>query len=133
MPPRRSTHPDNLEPDDLNFEQLLQEAEHSLLALKDRYAQVQTDQQRQQALQQRQRDLQRQVNGQGRHKSDRSPSLQAELRAELKNVQQQLEELEIALESQLFSWGGLKDVFWQAVRFGGVGIVIGWILKTLAG
>jgi DNA repair exonuclease SbcCD ATPase subunit len=136
MSPRGSTNPDNLDPDspnpdDLDFEQLLQEVEQSLLALKARYAQVQTDRQRQQALQQRQHDLKRQANGQPR-RGDRPP-LQAALRAELKKVQQQLEELEVALESQLFSWGGLKEVFWQAVRFGGTGMILGWILKTLAG
>ena len=135
MPPHSSasTSPDNLDPDQLSFEQLLQEVEQSLLALKDRYAQVQTDQQRQQELQQRQRDLQRQTKGSGRRNSDRPSSRQAELRAELKKVQQQLEELEVALESQLFSWGGLKEVFWQGVRFGGIGMILGWVLKSLAG
>ena len=141
MPPHSSasTNPDNLDPDQLSFEQLLQEVEQSLLILKDRYAQVQTDQQRQQELQQRQRDLQRQIQAQkakgrsGRRQSDRPPSRQAELKAELKKVQQQLEELEVALESQLFSWGGLKEVFWQGVRFGGIGMILGWVLKSLAG
>jgi hypothetical protein len=133
MPPRSSSNSNNLDPDQLSFEQLLQEVEQSLLTLKDRYAQVQTDQQRQQDLQQRQRDLQRQVKGQQGQKSDRATPLQVELSAELKKVQQQLEELEVALESQLFSWDGLKEVFWQAVRFGGVGIAIGWVLKTIAG
>ncbi len=131
MSPRGSANPDNPDPDELNFEQLLQEVEQSLLTLKARYAQVQTDQQRQQELQQRQRDLKRQINGQTR-RSDRPP-LQAALRADLKKVQQQLEELEVTLESQLFSWGGLKEVFWQAVRFGGIGMILGWILKTLTG
>ena len=131
MSPRGSTNSDNPDPDELDFEQLLQEVEQSLLTLKARYAQVQTDRQRQQELQQRQRDLKRQTNGQPR-RGDRA-SLQAELKAELRKVQQQLEELEVALESQLFSWGGLKEVFWQAVRFGGIGMILGWILKTLAG
>ena len=131
MSPRGSANPDNPNPDELDFEQLLQEVEQSLLTLKARYAQVQTDRQRQQELQQRQHDLKRnlkhQANGQPR-RGDR-PSLQAEL----KKVQQQLEELEVALESQLFSWGGLKEIFWQAIRFGGIGMILGWILKAMAG
>ncbi|MBD3882614.1 hypothetical protein IFO70_12655 [Phormidium tenue FACHB-886] len=121
MPPSSSA-----DPDDLDFAQSLREVEQALLVLKARYAQVQTDQQRQQALQQQQRELHQQLKG------SRS-AVPTELRAELKKIQQQLEELEVALESQLFSWGGLKEVFWQAVRFGGIGILLGWALKSLAG
>lgn len=107
--------------DEPDFEQALQAVERSLQALKDRYEQVKTDQQRQQDLQQQLSQLQR--------SSRRSP----QLRAELKQIQQQLEELEIALESQLFSWSGLREMFWQAVRFGGIGVIVGWVLKSLTG
>ncbi|MBW4659791.1 MAG: DUF2203 domain-containing protein [Drouetiella hepatica Uher 2000/2452] len=106
-----------------DFEQSLQEVEQSLLLLKARYAQVQADRQQQEVLQQRLSETQRQM------RRDRSQSL----KAELKQIQQQLEGLELALESQLFSWSGLKEVFWQAVRFGGLGVMLGWLLKSLAG
>jgi protein subunit release factor A len=116
-----SMKPSSSAPDEPDFEQTLQEVERSLQALKARYAQVQADQQQQQDLQQRQTHIQRQL------RQTRSRPLQAEL----KRIQKQLEELETALESQLFSWRGLKDLFWLALRFGGVGIIIGWLLKSL--
>lgn len=106
------------------FEQTLQELERSLQSLKERYTQIQDDQSRQNDLQQRldqvQRDLRR----------TRSQEIRQELQAELKQIQQQLDALEVALESRLLSWNSLKDVFWQAVRFGGLGVVVGWILKS---
>lgn len=111
----------------IDFEQQLREVEQSLLLLKVRYAQVQADQHRQEELQQRKEQVERQL------QHSRSNSEQAELKAELKQIRQQLEDLEVSLESKLFSWSGLKEVFWQAVRFGGVGVVLGWILRSLAG
>jgi hypothetical protein len=51
---------------------------------------------------------------------------------ELQRLQRQQEALELQLESQLLDWGSLREPFWQAVRFGGLGIVIGWILKGIA-
>ncbi|MBF2075894.1 MAG: DUF2203 domain-containing protein [Synechococcales cyanobacterium C42_A2020_086] len=123
MPPRSAapTPPDPS--DDTNIEQSLQKLEQSLLRLKARYAQVQLDRQRQAELQQRLSQAQRDA------KRRRSQELQSELKA----LQQQLDEVELALESQLFSWRGLQDVFWQAVRFGGLGVIVGWMLKTWAG
>lgn len=109
--------------DEIDFEQGLREVEQSLLLLKARYAQVQSDQQRQQELQQRLNELEHKA------KRDRSKLLQVQL----KQVRQQIEDLEVALESKLFSWSGLKEVFWQAVRFGGIGTIVGWVLKSLAG
>ena len=115
----RSSDPET----DLDFEQSLQAAEQSLYLLKARYSQVQLDQQRQQALQQRLSEAERDYR---RHSS-------SALQQELKQIRQQLDDLELALESRLFSWNGLREVFWQAVRFGGLGVVIGWLLKSLAG
>jgi len=54
------------------------------------------------------------------------------LKVELRQIKEQLEAIEINLESQLFSLGSLKEPFWQAVRFGGLGVVVGWILKSCA-
>jgi predicted RNase H-like nuclease (RuvC/YqgF family) len=63
----------------------------------------------------------------------RDGDLRWELRQELQRLQEQLEELELRLESQLFSWRELREPFWQAVRFLGLGVVVGWILKSCAG
>jgi seryl-tRNA synthetase len=105
-------------PEALTFEQELEEVEQSLHALKDRYTQVQQDQQLETQFQERQKQI--------KHQLQRSSS--PELKNELKNIQNRLDELEVNLESRLFSWGSLKEPFWQIVRFGGLGVVLGWFL-----
>ncbi|NEQ44880.1 MAG: hypothetical protein F6K00_15465 [Leptolyngbya sp. SIOISBB] len=50
----------------------------------------------------------------------------------LKQLQQRLHDLEIQLESQVFDWQSLREPFWQAVRYGGLGIILGWILHAIA-
>lgn len=126
MPPKPQP-PDAASDSEQQFEQKLLEVEQSLLQLKARYAQVQLDQQRQQELQHRREDVY------DRLKKTRSQSIRQDLKAELKQINEQLEALELALESQLFSWSGVKEVFWQALRFGGLGVVLGWILRSLHG
>lgn len=116
--------PDSPEVDEnLDFEGAIAELERSLVILKDRYTQIQQDRQRQLELQQRQDEVQREL------KRSRSVELQAELR----QIQAQLEVIELNLESSLFKWSSLKEPFWMAVRFGGLGVVLGWILKSCAG
>lgn len=104
--------------DPQEFERSLQELEVAVGELRSRYEQVKIDQQRQQELKQQSNELQRRR---------KSPQTQAEL----KRVREQLEALELALESHLFSWSGLKEAFWQAVRFLGLGIAIGWLLRAI--
>lgn len=112
--------PEAEEPD---FEEALSEVTRSLAALKERYAQIQSDRQRQEELQHRREDVRRQLRGKG----------DKQLRQELQQIQAELESIELNLESSLFTWGSLKEPFWQAVRFGGLGIAIGWLLKSCAG
>jgi hypothetical protein len=100
------------------FERDLAAVERSLAALKQRYAQVQQDQATQAQLQERQKALKQQLQRQ------RS----TEMKAELQQIEMQLDELETSLESHLFTWGSLKESFWQIVRFSGLGLVIGWML-----
>lgn len=113
------TQPSQATPVDSNIEQTLQDVERSLQAFKIRHAQVKADQQRQQ-------DLQQQLTQAQLTQAQQEPHPQ--IQAEIQQIQQQLEALEVALESQLFSWSGVKEGFWQAVRFGGVGVAIGWLL-----
>ena len=110
----------NLQPED-EFERSLADVERSLIALKERYAQVRLDQQQQAELTLRLKQVKREL------PRNNSPGL----KAELKQIQEQLEALEVNLESQLFSWKSIKEPFWQAVRFGGLGVIVGWILKWL--
>jgi hypothetical protein len=107
--------------EDLTFEQEFAELERSLQALKDRYIQVQHDQQTQVQLQQRQREIGQQM--------QRSPT--PDLKAELTQIQTRLEDLEVSLESRLFTWGSLKEPFWQIIRFGGLGLLLGWFLAFM--
>ena len=105
----------------LDFAQELEEVETSLRFLKDRYTQVQNDQQQHAQWQQELKNL----------KQNRKQT--PEIKNELSRLQKQLETLEINLESQLFSWSSLKRPFWQAIRFGGLGVIIGWLLKSWVG
>jgi predicted RNase H-like nuclease (RuvC/YqgF family) len=104
--------------EELTFEQELAAVEQSLHSLKERYTQVEQDQQEQAQLHQRRDRLQAEL----------EQAKQPELKAELKQIQSRLDELEFNLESRLFSWSSLKEPFWQIVRFGGLGMVLGWFL-----
>lgn len=98
----RSPSSDNdTQPD---WEQSFIDLETSLSSLKQRYTQVQEGQQQKQDLQER----------------------LGQLQTELKQVKNQLATLEVELESRLLSWLTVKEPFWQAVRFGGLGFAIGW-------
>lgn len=94
---------------DQKFEQELTTVEQSLDQLKQRYDQVKRDRQLQGELQSRVQTLQQ----------------------ELKQIQQQLDTLEVELESRLFAWIRLQEPFWQMVRFGGLGVLLGWGLHWL--
>ncbi|MBW4522235.1 MAG: hypothetical protein KME16_21465 [Scytolyngbya sp. HA4215-MV1] len=101
----------------MDFEQFLVAVEQSLQELKSRYQQIQTDQQQQLDLQAQQRELQQQL------KQTPDPAL----RQELTKLKDQLEELEVKLESRLLSWLSFREKFWQIVRFLGLGMAIGWV------
>jgi hypothetical protein len=113
--------------EEMDFDQALRDFEQSLLLLKARYGQVRSDQQIQQDLKQELTEVQRQI------LQSRSKKRKVELKKDLKQLKEKLEETELALESQLFSWGGLREIFWQVLRFGGLGVAIGWVLRGMAG
>jgi hypothetical protein len=98
---------------EVSFEQALQTVESTLQELKARYAQVQTDQHRQGELwEQRQHLL--------------NAAQSKTTKAELEHIETELQELELRLESRLFSWDSWKQYFWQTVRFVGIGMALGW-------
>ena len=92
------------------FEIALREATKSLKAVKERYVEIRRAQHQQKSLRER---------------------LQHEdlPLSEVKAIKQRLEELELSLESRLLSWRHFQQPFWQAIRFGGLGVIIGWILR----
>ncbi|CDN13807.1 FIG00872702: hypothetical protein [Richelia intracellularis] len=119
------------------FEQALTDVRKSLVELQQRYAQIQADKQRQIELKHRREEIKPQLR--------KNPL--PELKSELLQIQQQLETLDNALglmsDSYLtvsffgggfvFSKTGLQEAFWQVIRFGGLGVIIGWILKSVVG
>jgi DNA repair exonuclease SbcCD ATPase subunit len=62
-----------------------------------------------------------------------APGQLAQIEAEAERLAQQTAELEAAIASQVFSWQPLQEIFWQAVRFGGLGLVLGWLVRGCAG
>jgi DNA repair exonuclease SbcCD ATPase subunit len=101
----------NAEPNsEQNFDQMLQTLDGNVTKLKERYAQIQTDQARQTELKTRKAEI----------------ANQPELAAELEKIEKELSEIDVRLESQLIPSGFLKDYFWQTVRFVGLGMAIGW-------
>jgi hypothetical protein len=101
----------NATPDaEQNFDQMLQTLDGNVTKLKERYAQIQTDQARQTELKTRKAEI----------------ANQPELAAELEKIEKELNEVDVRLESQLIPSGFLKDYFWQTVRFVGLGMAIGW-------
>ena len=64
---------------------------------------------------------------------ERDRATRDDLQQTIQSLQTQLEEVDLALESRLFAESGLKEVFWQAIRFGSLGVVLGWLLKLWAG
>lgn len=103
---------------DCEIAKVLQEVGQSLEEISDRYLQVKQDWQRHTELVKYKREL----------KQKKASNFEKEpIKTELRDIEEQISELELNLESVL-----LPDLFWQAVRFGGLGIAIGWLLKSLA-
>lgn len=103
------------------FESALEATSQQLHDLRKRYDRFKTDQHHYDQLHQRL---------QATEQRSASPS-STDLHRELHELRQQLTDLELQLESQLFSWDGFSDVFWLAIRFGGLGILLGWLLHWL--
>lgn len=99
------------------LEQVLIEVEQSLTQLQSRHAQVKEDLQKRSQVKNRQQELKQQLD----------QSLPKPLKTELRSLQQELDSLELNLESIL-----LPDIFWQVVRFVFLGIAIGWFLRIWA-
>ena len=94
---------------DLEIAQL----EREIADLKHRHADVQLAKRERVVLQRNRNEL--------KSKSQNRP----EVRQELQGIKTRLAELDLLLESRLLN---LWEPFWQAVRFGGLGVAIGWFL-----
>ena len=101
-----------------DLEQILIEVERSLEQLQERHTQVKQDLEKRLQIQERQEELKEQL---------KDKSLPKPLKTELNSLQEELDSLELNLESVL-----LPDIFWQVVRFVFLGIVLGWFLHVWA-
>ncbi|MGK7891236.1 MAG: hypothetical protein AB4042_18055 [Leptolyngbyaceae cyanobacterium] len=107
--------------EEADLAQALNALEEGVVALRQRYTRVVQAQAEKQEVRVR-------IN---RAQSELRQHRTKQVEEDLNNLQNKLEEIELTLESQLFSWSSLKEPFWQIVRFGGVGVVLGWLLKSL--
>ncbi len=117
-----SDHETSADTSDFNITDAIANLEASLEKIKQRHQQIIQDQSRKGELENRQgeiKDLQAQKNQQDSIKS------------ELHYIEKELTEIEMRLESELFKWSSLIEPFWLMVRCGGIGVIIGWILKTM--
>lgn len=109
--------PKSGDPKENELAQILIEVEQSLAQLQSRHDQVKQDWEKRSQIKARQQEL----------KQQQDLSLNQPLKTELRSLQQELDSLELNLESVL-----LPDIFWQVVRFVFLGIVIGWFLHIYA-
>jgi tetrahydromethanopterin S-methyltransferase subunit G len=132
----------------------LQETRESLNKIEHRLHQVRRDLREKQELEAQQEQMRSQIqeiadthyhssNNSRNSKIRRKPKstngrsqvhpLQESLHQELEEVNNRLEQIEAELESRLISWSSFQEIFWQVVRFVGIGIIIGVILRSCAG
>ena len=140
-----------------DLETQLQETKELLGEIEQRFHQVRRDSLEQIDLQQEKQNLEMQIqdissdrphqknnskdNSRNNSRIRRKPkpnnneslSRKDELYKQLQEVSDRLEQIEADLESRLLTWSSLREPFWQIVRFGGLGVVIGVILKSCAG
>ena len=99
----------------LDFDREIVELEQAIAALKQRQAEIELAE-RERVVLERQRN---ELNQKGTKHPD--------IKQELVQIRSRLEELDLTLESRLLN---MWEPFWQAVRFGGLGIAIGWFIST---
>ena len=118
------------------FTEAIEEVEAAIASLKDHYRQINE-------AEQQKKDLEAQFSQiEPQWRENPLP----ELEKELVQIREQIQELEVILESNLLKEGELKrlfwegirrgllgEVFWQIVRFGGIGVLLGWILRSCSG
>ncbi len=97
----------------IEFEREIAQLEREIAALKHRHLDIELAQRERVVLHRRATELK--LHG------TKSPTVQQELQ----QIRSKLAELDLILESQLLN---LWEPFWQAVRFGGLGMILGWML-----
>jgi O6-methylguanine-DNA--protein-cysteine methyltransferase len=119
---------DRMAKENTEIEQTLDELEESLFSLREAYIQSRQDEQQQRELRQQKRELRKKGKQEGSKDSKKDP-----IKLELRSIEQQMADLDNKIASRFVDISIFQDRFWQIVRFTGLGIVIGWFLKTVAG
>jgi chorismate mutase len=99
----------------MEFDREIAELEAAISTLKQRQAEIELAQREQVVLERQRNEL--------KSRGVKDP----EAKQELEMIRSRLEELNFSLESRLLN---MWEPFWQAVRFGGLGIAIGWFIST---
>lgn len=99
----------------IEFEREISELEAAISTLKHRQADVELADRERVVLERQRNEL--------KQKGTKHP----DIKQELVQIRSRLEELDLILESRLLN---MWEPFWQAVRFGGLGIAIGWFIST---
>ncbi len=61
--------------------------------------------------------------------SPQSPRQNQKLLQQLARAEGELTDLDVELAAHLYP-SGLRELFWQIVRFTGLGIILGWMLRS---
>lgn len=117
-----SDHEINSDSTQFNITEAIANVEISLEKLKQRHQQIIEDQSKKSTLENRQQEIK---DLQGKNNSQDS------IKSELHYIEKELGDIELRLESDLVKWSSFLEPFWMMVRFGGIGVIIGWILKTI--
>jgi hypothetical protein len=99
----------------IEFEREIAELETAISTLKHRQADIELA------------DRERVVLERQRNELKQKGTKQPQIAQELAQIRSRLEELDLIVESRLLN---MWEPFWQAVRFGGLGIAIGWFIST---
>jgi hypothetical protein len=103
----------------LEFDREIADLEQAISALKQRQVEIELAERERVVLERQRNEL--------KHRGVKYPEVQQELA----QIRSRIEQLDITLESRLLNeWKLMWEPFWQAVRFGGLGIAIGWFIST---
>jgi DNA repair exonuclease SbcCD ATPase subunit len=97
------------------FDREIAELEQAISDLKQRQADIELAERERVVLERQRNEL--------KHRGHKYP----EVKQELEMIRSRVEELDLILESRLLN---MWEPFWQAVRFGGLGIAIGWFISS---
>jgi chorismate mutase len=103
----------------MDFDREIADLEQAISKLKHRQAEIELAERERVVLERQSNEL--------KHQGSKHP----EVKQELRTIRSRIEQLDLTLESRLLNeWKLMWEPFWQAVRFGGLGIAIGWFIST---